>query len=82
MSGVAMQVCTTTAASQAEASAFLTPADASGSMKLAASPTSRKPSPAKLEAVYWEAVCPLISLDRRASATRRRASRVLSSSAR
>ena len=46
MAGRSRPVCTATAASHAEASAFLTPNDDSGSMHDAASPTSAKPAPA------------------------------------
>ena len=55
MSGLSRQVFTTTAARHADVNAFLTPADESGSMNEAASPTrSARPSAARV-ASYSEA---------------------------
>ena len=51
-------VCTATAASQPEASAFFTPADDSGSMNDPASPTSSQRSPAYALARYGDASKP------------------------
>ncbi len=67
------QVCATTAASHPEASAFLTPADDSGSMNEPASPTSSQPSPAYSRASI-RATHPSPTVRR--SATRRRSARL------
>ena len=48
--GSVSDVCTTTAASHAAASAFLMPNEESGSMNDAASPTSAHPGPANIGA--------------------------------
>src|SRR5437867_2359436 len=78
---VVRHVCVTTAASHADASAFLTPYEDSGSTKEAASPTRSTPSSATVETMYADASRAHGSRTLRASPTSPHSHAVLASSA-